>query len=94
MGIICSYCCSDEDVLSSEEVKKHQDLKGREPLPLCKPCIQLKIAAPLKPGRATNCKQKRRQRRSNIKKLSAKGGEKANKEEEQVIGKLIYFRIH
>ena len=62
MGIICSYCCSDDDVLSPEEVKKHQGLKGREPLPLCMPCIELKVAVPLKPGRATDFTEKGKQK--------------------------------
>jgi len=49
--ILCSFCCSEEDVLTSEEVKKQQtNLKGSTPLPLCRDCIQHKVEAPTMRG--------------------------------------------
>eukprot|EP00957_Ditylum_brightwellii_P048993 3717301-Ditylum_brightwellii.AAC.1 len=45
--IICSFCCSIEDVLPSDEVKAQQvNTGGKQPLPFCEECIKHKITAP------------------------------------------------
>ena len=60
-GDICALCCSDEDLLTPEEVKKEKNMKGKDPLPLCGVCVELEIEAPIKKGRTTNLVEKGRQ---------------------------------
>ena len=76
-------CCNDDDVWPSEDVKRHKNMAGNDPLPLCGVCVELNVQPPLKPGRARNFVEMGRQA-SNAKKkkraeVEAKSLRKPNK---------------
>ena len=43
---ICCYCCSDENILSLDQMKKKFDTGGKQPLCLCEYCSSLEIMPP------------------------------------------------
>ena len=60
--VICSFCCADEDALSTKDVKKQQtNLGGKTPLPMCVQCVEHKMHAPTFEGTPTNVLEKSRQ---------------------------------
>ena len=81
--MLCSFCCSEEDVLTSEEVKAQQiNLKGKKPLPLCRDCILHKVEAPTMAGSRNFAEAAKQKRKANAEKHAravAKGVRKPTK---------------
>ena len=74
---ICVYCCNDEDLLSTDQLKE-ANLGGEEPLPLCSFCAGLNIKAPTKSGRP-NQFEKGQQAKAAKKKLHERAVDKGRK---------------
>lgn len=77
---ICCYCCSPDDPLTVDEMKKVFDCGGQQPLRLCASCAELKIKPPMT-NAATSFVEKKKQRKATKKRrakmFQAIGGKKA-----------------
>ena len=81
--MLCSFCCSEEDVLTSKEVKAQQiNLKEKKPMPLCRDCILHKVEAPTMAGSRNFAEAAKQKRKANAEKHAravAKGVRKPTK---------------
>ena len=60
---ICCYCCSPDDLLTVDEMKKVFDCGGQQPLRLCASCAELKIKPPMT-NAATSFVKKKQQNKA------------------------------
>lgn len=77
---ICCYCCSPDDLLTVDAVKKLFDCGGQQPLRLCASCAELEIKPPPMTNTATSFVEKKQQRKATKKRqagiFQAIGGKK------------------
>ena len=78
---ICCYCCSPDDLLTVDAVKKLFDCGGQQPLRLCAPCAELEIKPLMtNANAATSFVEKKQQRKASKKRqagiFQAIGGKK------------------
>jgi len=67
---ICSVCCNDEDIMSTEQIKEKIDCGGRTPLPMCEYCLSQNITPPMTSSQTnfvdkSNENKKKRKRQQN-----------------------------
>ncbi len=60
---ICSICFSDTHIVPVDEIRTKRDLKGKNPLLVCRYCFDSKVEIPTSGGR-TNFAQKKQQEKS------------------------------
>ena len=44
---MCCFCCSEEDIMTTNQIAEKVDCGGKAPLPLCKHCLDLRITPPM-----------------------------------------------
>jgi len=78
---ICCYCCSPDDLLTVDAMKRLFDCGGQQPLRLCAPCAELEIKPLMtNANAATSFVEKKQQRKASKKRqagiFQAIGGKK------------------
>eukprot|EP00957_Ditylum_brightwellii_P188967 14385122-Ditylum_brightwellii.AAC.1 len=64
---ICCFCCSEEDIVSSDAIKEKYNTGGKNLLPLCEVCFSLDIKPPTT-NAATDFGEKKQQEQSSKRK--------------------------
>ncbi len=60
---VCAICFADTHIVSPEEIRAKKDVKGKNPLPVCRFCFDLDVDIPTSGGR-TNYAQKAQQEKT------------------------------
>jgi hypothetical protein len=55
---VCAICYNTEDVISASEIKKRRNLQGKNPLPICRACLDLNVLIPRTKCSRTNSQEK------------------------------------
>jgi len=73
---ICSVCCNDEDIMSTEQIKEKIECGGRTPLPMCKYCLSQNITPPMTSSQTNfveKSKEKKKKRKRQLNRVEADG---------------------